>query len=262
MSAGEMLLQQFGEQQVLGFFAVLARVAPLFLVAPLFSSRSMPPRVRGIASVAIAIGLAPIVTRGAQMPTDVLGITFLLGKEMIIGLSYSFVLACLFAAVATAGTLLDFSVGFAFGAAIDPLTGNNSAVISQMYMMFATAIFVVIGGVEWVIQGLARTYDIVGVTQMPALGDMVQGAAQAFAQIFVSAIEICGPILLALMIADAALGMVSRVAPSLNVFAVGFAVKIGVGLILLGVTLPFVGGWIGDAIQGSVTEALQTLRVA
>jgi flagellar biosynthetic protein FliR len=128
--------------------------------------------------------------------------------------------------------------------------------------MFATAIFVVVGGVEWVLQGLARTYDIVGIAEMPQLGTMVQGAAEAFAQIFVSAIEVCGPILLALILTDAALGMVSRVAPSLNIFAVGFAVKIGVGLILIGLTLPFVGGWIGDQVQGSVTEALRTLKVA
>jgi flagellar biosynthetic protein FliR len=261
-SSAQMLLQQFGEQQVLGFFAVLARIMPLFIVAPLFSSRSMPARVRGTAAIAIAIGLAPVVTRGAEMPTDLLAIVGLLGKELLIGFSYAFVISCLFAAVATAGTLLDFTVGFAFGAQVDPLTGNNSAVISHLYTMFATAIFVAVGGVEWVLQGLSRTYDIVGVTEMPALGTMVQGAAEAFAQIFVSAIEVCGPIILALILTDAALGMVSRVAPSLNIFAVGFAVKIGVGLILIGLTLPFVGGWIGDQVQGSVTEALQTLKVA
>lgn len=262
MTGADALLQQFGEQQVLGFMAVLARVAPLFIVAPLFSSRSMPPRVRGIAAVALAVGIAPVVTRGAEMPTDVLGIAWLMGKEILIGFSYAFVLSCLFAAVSTAGTLLDFSVGFAFGAAVDPLTGNNSAVIAQMYMMFATAIFVAIGGVEWVVQGLARTYDIVGVTAMPSIDTMVSGAVEAFTGIFVSAIQLCGPILLALIITDAAFGMVSRVAPSLNVFAVGFSVKIGVGLILLGLTLPFVGGWIGDQVQGSVTEALRTLKVA
>ena len=262
MTGAETLLQQFGEQQVLGFFAVLARVMPLFIVAPLFSSRSMPPRVRGVAAVGIAFGLAPIVARGAVMPTDVLGIAFLMGKELLIGVSYAFVLACLFAAVATAGTLLDFSVGFAFGAAIDPLTGNNSAVISQMYVMFATAIFVIVGGVEWVVQGLARTYDLVGITEMPDLGTMVDGAVTSFLQIFVSAIEICGPILLAMIITDAAFGMVSRVAPALNVFAVGFAVKIGVGLLLLALTVPYVGMWIGDEVQGSVTDALRTLKVA
>lgn len=262
MSGGQAILQQFGEQQVLGFFAVLARVVPLFVVAPLFSSRSFPPRVRGVAAVAIAIGLTPVVTRGAQMPTDALGIAGLMGKELLVGFAYAFVISCLFAAVATAGTLLDFTVGFAFGAQVDPLTGNNSAVISHLYVMFATAIFVVVGGIEWVLQGLARTYDVVGVTQLPALGTMVQGSAEAFAQIFVSAIEVCGPVILALILTDAAFGMVSRVAPQLNVFAVGFAVKIGVGLILLGLTMPYVGGWIGDQVQSSVTEALRTLKVA
>lgn len=256
------LLQQFGEQKVLGFFCVMARCMPLFLVAPLFSSRSLPPRVRGIAAVAIAIGLTPVVTKGVKLPEDTVAIIFLLGKEVIVGFAFAFVISCLFAAVSTAGTLLDFSVGFSFGATIDPLSGNNNAVIAQMYLMFATAIFVVVGGVEWVIQGFARTYDIVGIDQMPSLETMVDGAVDAFVQIFASAIEICGPIVMALIITDAAFGMVSRVAPSLNVFAVGFTVKIGVGLVLLMLTFPFVGGWVGDQVQASVTDALRTLRVA
>jgi flagellar biosynthetic protein FliR len=104
MSGSEAILQQFGEQQVLGFFAVLARVLPLFLVAPLFSSRSMPARVRGTVALAIAIGLSPVVTEGVSMPTDLLGIVGLLGKELLVGFAYAFVISCLFAAVETAGT--------------------------------------------------------------------------------------------------------------------------------------------------------------
>ena len=76
---------------------------------------------------------------------------------------------------------------------------------------------------------------------MPSLSALVGGAVQSFVTIFSSAVQVAGPIMLALVLTDAAFGLVSRVVPSLNVFGVGFPVKLLVGLILLGVTLPYVG---------------------
>lgn len=262
MNSAQYLLQQFGEQQVLGFFAVLARVTPLFLIAPLFSSRSFPPRARGVCAVGLAFGLSPVVTDGMELATSVSGIVTLIGKELLIGFAYAYVLAAFFAAITTAGTFLDFTIGFAFGSLIDPVTGNNSAVISQLYSMIGTAIFIAIGGDGWIIQGLARTYDVISLEELPQLGFMVEGVMDAFVQIFVSAIEISGPIMLAMIITDAAFGMVSRVAPQLNVFSIGFTVKVGVGLLLLAVTMPYTVGWISNELQRSVTDALQTLKAA
>ncbi len=88
-----LLLAQFGEQQVAAFFLVLARVGPLFLLAPLFSSRSIPGRVRGIAAVAIAFGLSPIVRAGGEIPLDALGFAGLLLKEVLVGLVIGLVIS-------------------------------------------------------------------------------------------------------------------------------------------------------------------------
>jgi flagellar biosynthesis protein FliR len=131
-----------------------------------------------------------------------------------------------------------------------------------MYALIGVLVFIAIGGDTWVIQGLARTYDVVGIDQWPSVSVLVAGAASAFASIFLAAIQVAGPILLALILTDAAFGVVSRVVPQLNVFAVGFPAKVTVGLLLLGVTLPFVGGWLTDELQRSVLQALQTLKVA
>jgi flagellar biosynthesis protein FliR len=72
---------------------------------------------------------------------------------------------------------------------------------------------------------------------------------------------VCAPVLLAVVITDAALGVVARVVPQLNVFAVGFPAKVAVALLLLGASLPFAAGWLSDELQHSVSDALQTLRV-
>jgi len=257
----DLVLQQFGAQAVTGFFLVLARVTPLFVFAPLFSSRLLPRRVRGIAAVALALGLSPVVVAGQHLPTDAWTIAGLLLKELLVGMGFAFALGALFAAVSVAGSFLDYLIGFAFGSLVDPVNGTQTTVLAQLYGMLGVVVFIAIDGDGWVIAGLAHTYDLVGVTQMPALDSLVGGAVQAFVTIFSSAVQVAGPIMLALVLTDAAFGLVSRAVPQMNVFAVDFPVKVLVGLVLLGVTLPFVVGWLGDEVQASVAQALQTLRV-
>jgi flagellar biosynthesis protein FliR len=259
------IVAQFGEQQVLAFFLVLARLAPLFVIAPLFSSSLVPARARAVVAVGLAVGLSPVAVAAGGGPAvvrDVFELAALLIKEMLVGLAFAYALAVMHAALTTAGALLDTLIGFSYGALVDPVTGNQSSVLSQLYGLVGVAVFIAIGGDEWVIRGLARTYEIVPLLDAPALGSLVEGAVKGFAGVFSAAVEVCAPVLLALVITDAAFGVVSRVVPQLNVFAVGFPAKVTVGLILIGATLPFVAGWVGDKLQRSVGTALQSLKVA
>ncbi len=254
-------IQQFGEQQVVAFFLVLARLTPLFVLAPLFSSNMVPLRVRGVVAVALAVGLSPVVGRGAAIDPDVVALGGLVGKELLVGAAFAFALGALFAAISVAGTFIDTLIGFSFGAIVDPITGTQSAVISQLYGLVAVLIFIAIGGDAWVIQGLAKTYEVVPLDGVPALGEMLQGVQTAFASVFSAAIQVAGPIVLALILTDAAFGVVSRVVPQLNVFSVGFPAKVVVGVFLMGITLPFVAGWLSDELERSVSTALRTLEV-
>ena len=256
------LLARFSEQQVAAFFLVLARVSPLFILAPLFSSKQVPARARGVLAVALTFGLTSVISRHAKIDLDTLPYALLILKELLVGLAFAYGLSALFAAVQAAGSLLDTLIGFSFGSLIDPVTGNQSTVISNMYALFGAAIFVAIDGDAYVIQGLARTYDAVPLDRAPAIGTLVQGAQAAFSGIFVSAFEIAAPVLVALVITDAAFGVVSRVVPQLNIFSTGFPSKMIVGLMLIGVSLPFVSGFIGNSLETTVIQALHTLRVA
>ena len=261
-SAANTLLTQLGVTNVAGFLLVLARVSPLFAVAPLFSSHQVPARVRTIVAVAMTIGLLPIALHGQHVPQDGMAIAALVLKELLVGLAFALVLGILFAAINSAGALLDVLVGFSFGSLIDPLTGNQSAVLAQLYSLIGIAVFVVIGGDAWVVQGLARTYDLVPLTAAPDLHSLAQGVVAVFSTIFTSAIEVAAPVMIAVVITDVAFGVVTRVVPQLNVFAVGFPVKVVVGLLVVAASLPFVAGWISDQLELSVGQALQTIKVA
>jgi flagellar biosynthetic protein FliR len=256
------LLQQVSEQQLAGFILVLARVSPLFLLAPIFSSRMLPARARSVIAVAISFGLAPLALHGQHLNLDGMNLAGLIGKELLVGLSYSFALAAVFAAISVAGSLMDTAMGFSYGSLIDPITGTQSPILTQLYAMVGVLVFIAIDGDHWMIEGLARSYQLVPINKFPSLGSLVGGADHAFVSIFGSAIELAAPVLLAVLLTDCAMGLVARVMPQLNVFAVGFPAKIAVGLLVMGVSLPFVGGWISDQVQVSVSSALQSIHVA
>ena len=261
----EDLLAHFSEEQTAGFILVLARISPLFILAPMFSSKMIPARAKGIVAVALTIGIYPTASHAGgahDIPLDILPLGGLVLKELFVGLAFAFSLACLFAAIQVAGSILDTLIGFSFGAIVDPVTGTNGAVLNQVYGLIGVMIFIVINGDAWVIQGLAKSYEAIPLVDAPDMSTLVEGAQVVFSGIFAAAIEVCAPVMLATLLTDVAFGLVSRVVPQLNVFGVGFPAKVTVGLVMVGATLPFMAGWLGDELQSSVASALHTLQVA
>jgi flagellar biosynthetic protein FliR len=255
------LLQQFGASQAAGFILVLSRVGPLFVLAPIFSSRMIPARARGVAAVAISMGMAPVALRGNTIPTDVFNLGGLIAKELLVGFAFAFAVAVVFNAVSVAGSFLDVLVGFSFGSLIDPITGNQSPVLSQLYGLVAVMIFIAIGGDAFMIEGLAKTYDLVGVLEFPSLNALIGGANAAFVGIFISALEIAAPVLIAMIITDASFGVVARVSPQMNVFQVGLPAKILIAFLVIGASLPFAAHYIADSLHGGINDSLKSLKV-
>lgn len=256
------ILSKLEGNELAGFILVLARVTPLFFIAPLFSSQMIPARVRGIIAVGIAIGLTPIAMHGQHIPSDPMLLAGLVIEGLLTGLGFAFTLAVLMAAVESAGALIDVVSGFSYGSLINPMNGQNSAVISRFYSLIGTLIFLIIGGDAWTLKGLDRTFALVPLTEGPRISSLVGGAEQVFSSVFAAALEIAAPVLVALLITDVAFGVVSRVVPQLNVFAVGFPTKVAVTLLVVGASLPFFANWISNQLTVSVSAALGALHVA
>jgi flagellar biosynthetic protein FliR len=248
-----------GGQSVTGFFLVLARLSPLFVMAPLFSSKMIPAPVRGTIAVGFAIGLTGIAMHGQHIPGQPLQVAGLLVEQLLVGLLLAFTVGALMAAIQTAGGLADIFSGFSFGATIDPISGNQGGVFSELYGLIGVMLFIAIGGDAWMLRGLARTFTLVPLTKAPHIASVVNAAEIAFSSIFTSALEVVAPAMLALLITDVAFGMVSRVVPQLNVFSVAFPLKVGVALVVVAASLPFLGGWMSDQMYTSVATALQAL---
>jgi flagellar biosynthetic protein FliR len=245
-----------GGESVTAFFLVLARVTPLFIIAPLFSSKQIPSQVKGIAAVGLSIGLAGVASHGQHVPTDALQIGTLMVEQLLVGTLLSFTVGALMAAVQMAGGLADIVSGFSFGATVDPINGNQGGTFSELYSLVGVMLFIAIGGDAWLLHGIARTFDLVPLTAAPHMTSMLNAAETSVSSLFVSAIEVAAPVILALLVTDVAFGMVSKVVPQMNVFSVAFPLKVGVALLVVAASLPFLGGWISDQMYTSVATAL------
>ena len=253
------LLHQIGGAKVTGFFLVLARVTPLFILAPLFSSPMMPPRVRSVVAVGLAIGLTPIAVHGQQHShrpavggRPARGATARRRRVRVR-------VGAVFAAIEAAGSITDLVAGFSFGSIIDPVDNNQGGVMTTLYGLVGLAMFIAIGGDAWTLRGLARTFNLVPLTKAPQIASLTSGVEQAAASIFVSALEVAAPVLLALLITDVAFGMVSRIVPQVNIFGVGFPMKVGVAMLIVSASLPFLGAFMSDQISNAVLNALHTI---
>jgi flagellar biosynthesis protein FliR len=257
----QLINQVGGSGHVTAFFLVLARVGPLFTFAPLFSSKMLPTRVRGIAAVGLAIGMTGVALHGQDVPTDPLTVTGLMVANLLAGLAFAFAVGVVFNAVQGAGTLVDSVSGLSFGSEVDPVNGNQGGTFTSLYGIVGVALFIAIGGDAWVLRGLSRTFDLLPLTSAPHFNSLAAGASQAFGSLFTGALEVAAPAILAMLITDVGFGMVSKVVPQINVFGVGFGLKIGVALLVVSASLPFIGGWMSDQLTTSVGDALQWLPI-
>jgi flagellar biosynthesis protein FliR len=245
--------------EVLGFLLVLSRVGGLFVIAPVFSAAMIPMRIKLTLAMAISLALMPIAVHGQTVPMDMGGFSLLLLKEIGVGLVFAFPMALVGAAVQAGASVLDTLVGFSFSSILDPVNNQQTAILGQFYTLFAVMVLLMSGGDHIMIEGLGASYRALPITAYPHIGALTAGALGAFAQVWTIGLEIAAPALVALVITDAAIGLISRAVPQMNVFVVGMPAKILVGMTVIAATLPFVSNQIQGALVQSVTQAVQTL---
>jgi flagellar biosynthesis protein FliR len=238
---------------------VLARVGPLFLLAPVLSSGMLVARAKFIAAAGISVALTPIAAAHHPPPQDPIGFVSLLLQETLVGIAFALALGVLLAAVQAGASLLDTLVGFSFGSLVDPLTGVQAAVLGQVYTMFALMIFVLMNGVELMVTGLARSYELVPLGSFPTFASLGRLALDASMAVPVMGLELIGPVLIAVVLADGAFGLMARAVPQMNVFVIGLPVKVIVAFALVAASLPFVGPHLESDFQDQLLRGLQAI---
>ena len=224
------------------------RMIAFLVVAPPFSFNAFPLRIKGMLALGLALAVAPRVVPGYASP-DTGGFILALLLEIVVGGVLGFLVLVVFSAIQSAGNLIDLFGGFQLAQGFDPQSMVNGAQFTRLYQMTALALLFASGGYQLILGGLARSFAALPVGGGIDLAVPMQAITAAVGQMLLAAVQIAGPLIVVLFLADAGLGLLTRVAPALNAFALGFPLKI-----LITLTLGAAGFMALPGIVASLTD--------
>lgn len=207
------------------------RIVTFLVIAPPFSYNGIPLRIKGMLGIGLAFAVSPRVVPGyvSQGTGEYLGALVL---EILVGGVLGFLVMLVFSAAQSAGNLVDMFGGFQMAQAFDPQAMLNGAQFTRLFHMTTLALLFASGGYQLVIGGLVRTFTAIPLGGGLDLAASAQAMADGIGQVMLSAVQIAGPLIVVLFLADVGLGLLTRVAPALNAFALGFPLKIYLTLTL------------------------------
>ena len=223
---------------IVAFFFPLARILAMLVTAPPFNNVGLTMRIRLLLGLAIAIAITPALPAiPAVDPASGQGL-LILAQQMIIGYAIGFSLRLVFTAIDMAGTMISNQMGLGFATAYDPQSASQTAVISEFLGMLALLIFLAINGHLMVIATLTQSFTALPIGTSAAANGTWLNIANAGGIIFSSGVLLALPVVVALLITNIALGVLGRVAPQLNLMAIGFPVTLALGYaaLLVGMT--------------------------
>lgn len=230
------------EAQLMAWFTPIfwpfLRILAVFTSAPVLSLRAFPMRAR------VALALLIAVAAQASLPAQ--PVISLNGPEawgavvqqVGIGLALGFVVRLVFAAFEMAGDVVGFQMGLNFASFFDPTLNNQASATARFFGYMASLLFVVLNGHLLVIMAVVRSFEAFPVNQNFLEALSLMKLYSLGGDLFASGLWIAMPILGMLMFTNLALGIISRVSPQMNIFAVGFPLTLGVGMVGMAVTLP------------------------
>ena len=242
---------------IAGLLWPLSRILGLVAAAPLFGNAAVPVSTKVSLGVLLAMIIAPTVPAlPATDPMSMAGL-LILTQEMLIGLAMGFSIRIVFAAVEMAGEISSLTMGLGFASFFDPQTKGRSSAISQFLTMLATLMFLTVNGHLVLLAALAESFVSLPISASPINGGGFQQLAAWGGEIFRSGVQISLPIVAALLLTNVALGILTRAAPQLNIFGIGFPVTLGVGLLVLAMVLPY----LAVPFQNMFLRGIETARL-
>lgn len=213
------------------------RIGAMLMVMPVFGGQLVPARVRVLMAVVLAAVMVPVIPPVPVVDPLSAEAVAIAVQQMLIGLVMGFMLQLVFSALVIGGHAIAMSMGLGFASMVDPQNGVNVPVIGQYYVTLATLLFLALDGHLVLISVLAESFHQLPIAAHGLSRDVFWTLANWGTRMFAGGILIAVPALIALMLTNIAFGVVSRAAPQLNVFGVGFPVTLTFGFVVIYLTL-------------------------
>ena len=219
-------------------FGPFLRASAMFYAAPVFSARALPTPLRVLLAASVSLLVVPFLPEVAAFEPLSLEGLLRMAQEVLLGAMMGFAIAMAFSVLTQAGENIALGMGLGFASINDPNNGLSVPIVSQFYGIVGTLLFLVLGGHGLVIEALQASFQRLPVgfdgLEPKAYGQLVWGGAEMYG----FAVLLALPAVASLLLVNLAFGVITRTAPQLNLFAIGFPIMILVGLGVIVLTLP------------------------
>ena len=222
------------------FLWPFSRISAVLLVAPIFSSTLVTVRTRISLALLLTFLIYPLYDWPIIDVTSGLGFVLFL-QQVLIGVAIGLIMHFAFAAITSAGAFIATSMGLSMAVVADPVNGHQSPVLAQFLLVIATLVFLSIGGHLIIIELMLDSFRLIPINEFYVNREMLWAILQWSSLIFSGAIMIALPAMVTMLLTNSAMGVISRAAPALNVFAVGFPASLFFGLVMIYLLIPFFG---------------------
>lgn len=232
-------------------FWPFVRVLALLMSAPVLSHRAIPTRVKIGLALAIAIIVAPASTEPPP-PLFTAAAPLVLLQQMLAGLLMGFSIKVVFAAVDMAGNVIGLQMGLSFASFIDPVNSNQTPLIGSFLNLLTTLLFLALDGHLALLAAATRSFELLPISSQFFTGIGWERLIATGAGLFQLGLQISLPVLATMLVINLTLGIMSRAAPQLNLFSVGFPLTALTGIVLFAVFLPNMVTALSAALSASL----------
>lgn len=236
-----------------------ARTGAWLAITPPFNARGVPTPVKALLSVAIVVPMTPRLATQVPQQIGTATLVALLAEQIAIGAALGMLTSVLFAAVQSAGNLIDVIGGFSLAYAVDPFGYQGNAVFGRFYNITATALLFATDAHQLVLRGFTQSFKAVPLNGALSWAAFARMLSSGLVEMFVAALQMAGPLIAVLFCTDIALGLLSRAAPALNAFNLGFPAKILMTLLIAGSAIALLPRALASLTDQAVRAVLDVL---
>ena len=208
------------------FMLASVRIGAFLVVSPIFGSTAIPVQVRVVAASFLAVTVMAYSEVPAIQNFSELRIIGVLITELLIGILAGLILTIWFSAAVLAGEKIATAAGLGYAAQIDPNSGGQTPVVSQMLSLFMIVLFLSVNGHLVVLRTMLESYNHLPIGVMPAWGAFIKGGISAASSMFLAASIIMLPIVIIMLLINLAVGVITRSSPQLNLFSFAFPISL------------------------------------
>lgn len=244
------------------FFLVFLRVGAIMITIPVFESRSIPQLFKLALAFTASLALFPLLgLETVPISSSIIGLGIGAAGEILLGLVIGFSVKLIFAGIQLAGQMAGYQMGMAIANVMDPAESQQIPLLAQFNNLCALLIFLALNAHHWFIRALTQSYRLVPPFNARFDGALTEHLMQLAGKMFVIAIQVGAPIIATLLVTSVAFGLIARTVPQMNVFIVAMPLKIGVGLVFLGLSLPYFSAFLKKVFDGLGHHILVMLKL-